>query len=86
MRRTQIYITEEHDQRLAALASDRRIPKAAVVRQILDAALDTGDAEAEARAAIRATAGICHDAPDWPQWQRQVRGRTADQRLHDEGS
>jgi hypothetical protein len=83
MRRTQIYITEDQDQRLTALAGDRRVPKAAVIRQILDAALETGDAEAEARATILATAGVCADAPDWPEWQRQTRGRTADQRLRD---
>ncbi|MDQ3538817.1 MAG: ribbon-helix-helix domain-containing protein [Actinomycetota bacterium] len=85
MRRTQIYITTEQDQRLTALAGDRRVSKAAVIRQILDAALETGDAEAEARAAILATAGVCADGPDWPEWQRQARGRTADQRLQDTG-
>lgn len=81
MKRTQIYVTEEQDRRLHALAADRMQPKAAVIRQILDAALNTGDSEAEARAAILATAGICADYPDWPEWQREVRGRTADQRL-----
>jgi predicted amino acid dehydrogenase len=83
MRRTQIYITEDQDRRLTALAGDRHVAKAVVIRQILDAALETGDAEAEARAAIVATAGICADAPDWPEWQRDARGRTADQRLRD---
>lgn len=70
-------------QRLTALAGDRRVPKPGVIRQILDAALETGDAEAEARAAILATAGVCANDPDWPEWQRQTRGRTADQRLRD---
>jgi len=76
MKRTQIYITEEQDRRLTDLAADRRVPKAAVIRQILDAALETGDAEVEGRAAIVASAGICADYPDWPQWLRAVRGRT----------
>lgn len=85
MKRTQIYITEAQDRRLSELADDRQVPKAAVVRQILDAALNTGDAEAEGRAAILATAGICADAPDWPEWQLQVRGRSADRRLNEAG-
>ena len=37
--------------------------------------------EAEERAIILATAGICADYPDWHEWQRQVRGRTAAERL-----
>jgi hypothetical protein len=48
-----------------------------VIRQIFAAALATGDAEAETHAAILSTAGIVSDAPDWPEWQRSVRGRTA---------
>ena len=56
-----------------------------MIRQILDAALDTGDAEAEARAGILATARILRDAPDWPTWQRSVRGRSAATRLEEEG-
>jgi hypothetical protein len=86
MKRTQIYITEQQDQRLQQLAADRRLPKAAVIRQILDGALETGDTEAEARAAILATAGACADYPDWPEWQRTVRGRTADERLRGLGA
>jgi hypothetical protein len=85
MRRTLIYITEDQDQRLTALADDRGVPKAAVIRQILDSALETGDGEAEARAAILATAGACAGAPNWPEWQRHARGRTADERLQDTG-
>ncbi|MGI8574441.1 MAG: hypothetical protein ACR2MA_03670 [Egibacteraceae bacterium] len=52
-----------------------------MIRQILDAALRTGDAEAEARAAIHATSGILPDAPDWREWRRHVRGCSADERL-----
>jgi hypothetical protein len=81
MRRTQIYITDEQDRLLGARARDERISKAEVIRRILDGALDTGDAEAEARTIIRSTTGICADYPDWPEWQRSVRGRTADERL-----
>jgi hypothetical protein len=85
MRRTQIYITDEQDRQLARRARDERISKAEAIRRILDRALDTGDAEAEARAIIRATAGICADYPDWPEWQRAVRGKTADERLRADG-
>jgi len=81
MKRTQIYIREDQAERIVGLAEERGISQAEVIRQILDAALDTGDAEAEARAAILATAGILRDAPDWPDWQRSVRGRTAAERL-----
>lgn len=81
MKRTQIYITEDQDRRLAALAKDRGTAKAAVIRDILDAALGSGDAEGEARAAIRHTAGVLADAPEWPDWLREVRGRTAAERL-----
>jgi hypothetical protein len=37
------------------------------------------------RAAILATAGILSEAPEWPEWQRSVRGRTASERLDDLG-
>jgi hypothetical protein len=84
MKRTQIYITEEQDRRLAERAADRRISKAEAIRRILDEALDAGDAEGEARSVIEATAGIC-DYPDWPEWLRTVRGRTADERLRASG-
>ncbi len=85
MRRTQIYITDEQAERIKAIAQERNVTQAQVIRRILDAALETGDSEAEARAAILATAGILPDAPDWPEWQAQVRGRSADERLTDEG-
>jgi hypothetical protein len=81
MKRTQVYLTETQDRRLAQIAKERGISRAGALRWALDSALDTGDAEAEARAVILATAGTLHDYPDWPEWQRGVRGRTAAQRL-----
>ncbi|HEX5583866.1 CopG family transcriptional regulator [Gaiella sp.] len=81
MRRTQIYITDEQDRLLARRARSERISKAEAIRRILNSALDAGDPEAEARAVIRSTAGICANYPDWPEWQRAVRGKTADERL-----
>lgn len=85
MQRTQIYITDEQATRIKQMARSRRTSKAHVIRQILDAALETGDSEAEARAGIMATAGILPEAPDWPEWQAAVRGRTAVERLADSG-
>ena len=85
MKRTQIYITDEQATQIKQLARSRRTSKAHVIRQILDAALETGDAEAEARAGILATAGILPAAPDWPEWQATVRGRSAAERLSESG-
>jgi hypothetical protein len=82
MRRTQIYLTDQQDQRVAELARARGESKAAVIRAILDRGLDGGSAEADARLAISATAGICADYPDWPEWLEGVRSPTsADDRL-----
>lgn len=81
MKRTQVYLTDAQDERLARLAEERGVSRAAALRWALDAALATGDADAEARAVILATAGLLADAPDWPEWQRAVRGRTAAERL-----
>lgn len=81
MKRTQVYLTEAQDRRLAQIADERGISKAGALRSALDATLGTGDAEAEARAVIQATAGLLADYPDWPEWQRSVRGRTAAERM-----
>jgi hypothetical protein len=85
MRRTQIYITDQQERRLAERARDEGVSKAEVIRRILDRAFGGDGGEAEALAVIRATAGICADYPDWQEWQRQVRGRSADARLGDAG-
>lgn len=86
MRRAQIYLTEEQQRRIAQLATDRGVSKAAVIRQLLDETLQVGEPEADARAAIEATAGICADYPDRPEWLTKVRGRTADERLRSLGA
>lgn len=86
MRRTQIYLTEEQDQRIEAIARARGASKAAVIRGILDAGLDLGSADADAALAISSTAGICADYPDWPEWLRDVRAASgADGRLRQLG-
>jgi hypothetical protein len=85
MKRTQVYLTEAQDQRLARIAEERGVSRAAALRWALDTALETGDPESEARAIILSTAGLLADHPDWPEWQRAVRGRTAGERLGDLG-
>lgn len=81
MRRTQIYLTDDQEQRISALARSRGVSKAAVIRAILDAGLDMSTAEADAALAISSTSGICADYPDWPEWLADIRTTTADDRL-----
>ncbi len=81
MKRTQVYLTQEQDRRLGEIAEDRGTSRAGALRWALDTVLETGDPEAEARAVILSTAGVLADYPDWPEWQRSVRGRTAAERL-----
>lgn len=81
MKRTQVYLTEEQDRRLAEIAEERGTSRASALRWALDSVLETGDVEEQARAVILATSGVLADYPDWPDWQRSVRGRTAAQRL-----
>jgi hypothetical protein len=83
MRRTQVYLTDDQARRLAELAWERGHPRAQVIRWALDVALGTGETSTNARAAIRSTAGLLADYPDWPEWQREVRGRTAAGRVGD---
>ena len=87
MKRTQIYLTDEQVERVAAMASDRGTSKAEVIREILDESLGTSqsNAQAEDRLVLTATSGICRDYPDWPEWLADVRGPGADQRLSELG-
>ena len=82
MRGPQIYLTGDPDDRIGSLAGARGVSKAAVIRGTRGGALETGDAEADARAVITRTAGICAGYPDWPEWLESVRsGSGADGRL-----
>lgn len=81
MQRTQIYITEEQERRIAARAADAGVPKAEVIRRMLDEALGLADGMEERKRAILATAGILPEAEDWPGWLQNVRGAGADERL-----
>ncbi|HKF78535.1 MAG TPA: hypothetical protein VKF59_20505 [Candidatus Dormibacteraeota bacterium] len=85
MRRTQMYLTDAQRTRLAARARAEGISEGEAIRRILDQALGLpGDVEARL-AAVDETAGLLADAPDWPEWLRQVRGRGADERLRELG-
>jgi len=81
MRRTQIYITEEQEQRIAACAVDAGVSKAQVIRRMIDEGLGVDDGAEERRRAIRATAGALPEAEDWKSWLARVRGGGADERL-----
>ncbi len=81
MLRTQIYITEEQERLIADQAADAGVPKAEVIRRILDAALGLDTGAADRRTAILATAGVLPDAEDWPEWLAGVRGAGAGERL-----
>ncbi|HWB72372.1 MAG TPA: CopG family transcriptional regulator [Egibacteraceae bacterium] len=81
MKRTQIYISEEQERRIAAHAEDAGVSKAEIIRRLLDRGLGIEDgAEARLRA-IDDTFGVLPDAPDWPEWLAAVRGAPADERL-----
>jgi hypothetical protein len=85
MRRTQLYLTEEQRERLRRRADDAGTSEAEVVRRILDDALGLADSRHGRVAAIRATAGLLADAPDWPEWLARVRGPSARDRLDELG-
>lgn len=82
MKRTQIYISEEQERRIAEHAEDAGVSKAAVIRRLLDQGLGIDDgADARVRA-VDATFGLLPEAPGWPEWLASVRGASADARLH----
>lgn len=85
MKRTQIYITAEQERRIADIADDQGVSKAEVIRRMLDRGLGKEGSDDQARNAIRATAGLLADYPDWQEWQRHVRGRSANERLRSQG-
>jgi hypothetical protein len=80
MRRTQIYLTEEQDRLLGQRARDLGVSKAEAIRRLLDERLGI-DAGRERAEAIRQTAGVLADYPDWPEWLSDVRGLSVEERL-----
>ncbi len=86
MLRTQIYITEEQERRIARQARDADVSKAEIIRRLLDRGLGVDDGVSDRRQAIRASAGAAVDEDDWPEWLARVRGSGADARLGDIGA
>lgn len=85
MQRVQIYLSDEQRRRVAARAEERSCPQAEIIREILDLGLGIEHEPIDGLAAIRETAGLLADEPDWETWQRSVRGRSAAERLEDTG-
>jgi hypothetical protein len=81
MHRTQIYITDEQERRIAVRAADAGVSKAQVIRRMIDQGLGIDDGAEARRRAIRATAGALPDAEDWEAWLAGVRGSGAAERL-----
>jgi plasmid stability protein len=80
-----MYLTDEQRKRLKQRATDAGVSEAEVIRSILDESLGIDDGTDDLLAAIEATFGICIDYPDWPEWLREMRGRTANERLKELG-
>ena len=81
MQRTQIYLTVDQRTRIATRAKERSCAQSEIIRELLDRGLGINPVDHDSGAAIRETAGLLADAPDWQEWQRSVRGRTAEERL-----
>jgi hypothetical protein len=85
MKRTQIYISEEQERRIAASAQDAGVSKAEIIRRLLDRGLGIEDGADTRLRAIDESFGVVPDAPAWPEWLAAVRGASADERLRDFG-
>lgn len=83
MQRTQIYLTEEQQRRLAQRASDAGMSKSEAIRRILDEALGIEMSREDRLAAVEATAGLWADYPEeeFNEYLRWLRGEGADERL-----
>lgn len=78
MKRTQIYLDEEQDRRLAARASAQHRTKSDIIRQAVDALLDAPSPDVESleefRAATLDAAGIAPYLSSGQQYVEQLRG------------
>jgi transposase len=81
MQRVQIYLSDEQRSRVAARAQKRQCAQSEVIREILDRGLGIEHDASDTLSAIRETAGILIDERGWDEWQRSVRGRSANERL-----
>ena len=78
MKRTQIYVDEEQDKRLAKRAKAEGVTKSTLIRRAVDAYLDTPDNDAVALAKFRAalerfSRGKPLDLPDGKTYVEQLR-------------
>lgn len=64
MQRTNIFLTEEQQRRLDRRAKEEGVSKSALIRMILDEALDIARASTTPEQAIEATSGIWSDRDD----------------------
>lgn len=72
MRRTQIYLDEDQDRRLAARARADGVTKSAVIREAVDQFLKRRSRRADMQAHLDATFGSMRDieVPDRDEWDR----------------
>lgn len=75
MRRTQIYISEEEERRIASRVEDAVASKAEIIRRLLDRGLGIDDGAGPRMRAIDETFGVLPGAPHWPEWLAKVRER-----------
>lgn len=75
MHRTQIYLTEEQQLRIARRADDAGVSKSELIRRILDEALGIEMSRAERLAAVEATAGLWEDYPEGEELVRRMRAQ-----------
>ena len=64
MQRTNIFLTEEQQQRLRHRAREEGVTKSELIREILDEALSIRPATTSVEDAIRSTAGLWADRSD----------------------
>ena len=81
MKRTQIYVDEEQDRRLAERAGDLGVTKSELIRQAVDQLLDRDDEAARLKAfrsAVRRTAGAAPSLPPGPEYVDELRQADSD--------
>lgn len=77
MQRTNIYLTEEQQERLDRRAVEEGVSKSSLIRRILDEALEITRATVSVEEAIRVTSGIWADRDqadldDMLKWRREA--------------
>ncbi len=82
VRRTQIYLDDRQDDRLARRAAAEGLTKSALIRRAVDSYLDDGGDEelrlARFKAAVEAVAGAAPDLPDGALYVERLRALDAE--------